>query len=51
MQWYTFHKELASGVDAHNGKKERLLKIFDRWCDNVVDLLLAKHRGRCKSTT
>ena len=23
------------------GKKERLLKIFGGWCDNVVDLLLA----------
>ncbi|KAL0382167.1 UNVERIFIED_CONTAM: Zeaxanthin epoxidase, chloroplastic [Sesamum calycinum] len=24
-----------------NGKKERLLKLFDGWCDNVIDLLLA----------
>lgn len=23
------------------GKKERLLKIFGGWCDNVIDLLLA----------
>ncbi|PKI39433.1 hypothetical protein CRG98_040191 [Punica granatum] len=23
------------------GKKERLLKIFDGWCDNVIDLILA----------
>lgn len=23
------------------GKKERLLKIFEGWCDNVIDLLLA----------
>lgn len=22
------------------GKKERLLKIFEGWCDNVIDLLL-----------
>ncbi|XP_062014540.1 zeaxanthin epoxidase, chloroplastic-like [Rosa rugosa] len=41
MQWYAFHKEPAGGADAPNGKKERLLKIFDGWCDNVVDLLLA----------
>ncbi|KAM5552971.1 hypothetical protein ABKV19_025288 [Rosa sericea] len=41
MQRYAFHKEPAGGADAPNGKKERLLKIFDVWCDNVVDLLLA----------
>lgn len=23
------------------GKKERLLNIFEGWCDNVIDLLLA----------
>lgn len=23
------------------GKKERLLKIFGGWCDNVIDLILA----------
>lgn len=23
------------------GKKERLLKIFEGWCDNVIDLILA----------
>lgn len=23
------------------GKRERLLKIFEGWCDNVIDLLLA----------
>jgi zeaxanthin epoxidase len=23
------------------GKKERLLKIFEGWCDNVMDLILA----------
>lgn len=23
------------------GKKERLLKIFDGWCDNVIDLINA----------
>ncbi|OMP01999.1 hypothetical protein COLO4_11419 [Corchorus olitorius] len=40
MQWYAFHKEPAGGVDTQ-GKKERLLKIFEGWCDNVIDLLLA----------
>ncbi|KAF8406313.1 hypothetical protein HHK36_008399 [Tetracentron sinense] len=41
MQWYAFHKEPGGGVDAPNGKKERLLKIFGGWCDNVIDLILA----------
>lgn len=41
MQWYAFHKEPAGGTDAPNGKKERLLKIFEGWCDNVIDLLVA----------
>nr|KYP43883.1 hypothetical protein KK1_034663 [Cajanus cajan] len=41
MQWYAFHKEPPGGVDAPNGKKERLLRIFEGWCDNAVDLILA----------
>lgn len=41
MQWYAFHKELPGGVDSPRGKKERLLKIFEGWCDNVIDLILA----------
>ncbi|KAI3437359.1 uncharacterized protein J3R85_005333 [Psidium guajava] len=41
MQWYAFHKEPPGGVDGPNGKKERLLKIFEGWCDNVIDLILA----------
>nr|KYP66845.1 hypothetical protein KK1_013156 [Cajanus cajan] len=41
MQWYAFHKEPAGGADIPNRKKERLLKIFEGWCDNVIDLLLA----------
>nr|AXM43897.1 zeaxanthin epoxidase [Cucurbita maxima] len=41
MQWYAFHKEPPGGTDAPNGKKERLLKIFEGWCDNVIDLILA----------
>ncbi|GMP27984.1 hypothetical protein CsSME_00003727 [Camellia sinensis var. sinensis] len=34
MQWYAFHNEPP-------GKKQRLLTIFEGWCDNVIDLLLA----------
>lgn len=41
MQWYAFHKEPPGGVDAPGGKKQRLLQIFEGWCDNVIDLLLA----------
>ncbi|KAK2657477.1 hypothetical protein Ddye_010529 [Dipteronia dyeriana] len=41
MQWYAFHKEAPGGVDGPRGKKHRLLKIFEGWCDNVVDLLSA----------
>ncbi|XP_027345604.1 zeaxanthin epoxidase, chloroplastic-like isoform X1 [Abrus precatorius] len=41
MQWYAFHKESPGGVDVPNGKKERLLKIFEGWCDNAVDLIIA----------
>ncbi|XP_030974401.1 zeaxanthin epoxidase, chloroplastic [Quercus lobata] len=41
MQWYAFHKEAPGGVDSPHGKKERLLKIFGGWCDNVIDLIVA----------
>ncbi|KAM7520471.1 hypothetical protein LguiB_019433 [Lonicera macranthoides] len=41
MQWYAFHNEPAGGVDGPNGKKDRLLQIFEGWCDNVIDLLVA----------
>ncbi|POO02807.1 Zeaxanthin epoxidase [Trema orientale] len=41
MQWYAFHKEPPGGVDGPNGKKERLLKIFEGWCENVTDLIVA----------
>ncbi|XP_011005864.1 PREDICTED: zeaxanthin epoxidase, chloroplastic-like [Populus euphratica] len=41
MQWYAFHKEQPGGVDGPRGKKDRLLKIFEGWCDNVIDLILA----------
>ncbi|CAA3007243.1 Zeaxanthin epoxidase, chloroplastic [Olea europaea subsp. europaea] len=40
MQWYAFHNEPAGGIDVLRGKKERLLKLFEGWCDNVIDLLL-----------
>nr|ALE33756.1 zeaxanthin epoxidase 2 [Erythranthe lewisii] len=41
MQWYAFHNESPGGVDIPDGKKDRLLKLFDGWCDNVIDLLIA----------
>ncbi|XP_022149509.1 zeaxanthin epoxidase, chloroplastic [Momordica charantia] len=41
MQWYAFHKEPPGGTDAPRGRKERLLKIFEGWCDNVIDLIHA----------
>ncbi|KAL9158170.1 hypothetical protein ABFS82_08G049900 [Erythranthe guttata] len=41
MQWYAFYNEKPGGVDDPKGKKTRLLKLFDGWCDNVIDLLLA----------
>ncbi|XP_019054761.1 PREDICTED: zeaxanthin epoxidase, chloroplastic isoform X2 [Nelumbo nucifera] len=41
MQWYAFHKEPPGGVDSPNGKKERLLKLFGAWCENVIDLINA----------
>ncbi|KAK7386444.1 hypothetical protein VNO78_26673 [Psophocarpus tetragonolobus] len=41
MQWYAFHKEPPGGADDPNGKKQRLLRIFEGWCDNAVDLILA----------
>lgn len=41
MQWYAFHKEPPGGADSSHGKKERLLRIFQGWCDNVIELLLA----------
>ncbi|XP_038901320.1 zeaxanthin epoxidase, chloroplastic [Benincasa hispida] len=41
MQWYAFHKEPPGGTDPPNGRKERLFKIFEGWCDNVIDLIHA----------
>ncbi|KAJ6419882.1 hypothetical protein OIU84_029911 [Salix udensis] len=41
MQWYAFHKEPPGGMDGPHGKRDRLMKIFEGWCDNVIDLLLA----------
>ncbi|KAH6812320.1 zeaxanthin epoxidase [Perilla frutescens var. frutescens] len=41
MQWYAFHNESPGGVDIPNGRKKRLLKLFEGWCDDAIDLLLA----------
>lgn len=41
MQWYAFHKEAPGGLDQPNGKKQRLFEIFEGWCDNVIDLIVA----------
>ncbi|KAL3646286.1 Zeaxanthin epoxidase, chloroplastic [Castilleja foliolosa] len=41
MQWYAFYNESPGGVDGPEGKKARLLKLFEGWCDNVMDLLSA----------
>nr|AGN03858.1 zeaxanthin epoxidase [Scutellaria baicalensis] len=41
MQWYAFYNEAPGGTDVSGGKKARLLKLFEGWCDNVIDLLLA----------
>ncbi|KAL0380886.1 UNVERIFIED_CONTAM: Zeaxanthin epoxidase, chloroplastic [Sesamum angustifolium] len=41
MQWYAFHNESPGGTDVPKGRKERLLKLFEGWCDTVIDLLLA----------
>lgn len=46
MQWYAFNNEPAGGVDPSNGRKERLLKLFEHWCDKVVDLLVATPEER-----
>ncbi|XP_058777982.1 zeaxanthin epoxidase, chloroplastic-like [Vicia villosa] len=40
IQWYAFHPEPAGGIDTPNGKKERLLKLFEGWCDKVINLLV-----------
>lgn len=39
MQWYAFYNEPAGGVDAPGGRKARLMSLFGKWCDKVVDLL------------
>lgn len=41
MQWYAFYNEPAGGVDAPGGRKARLMSLFGKWCDKVVDLLEA----------
>jgi len=39
QQWYAFHCEPAGGSDEEGTRKERLLRIFGHWCDDVVDLV------------
>lgn len=39
MQWYAFYNEAAGGVDPPGGRKARLMQLFGKWCDKVVDLL------------
>ena len=41
MQWYAFHNEPAGGEDPEGRRKERLMQIFGRWCDEVTDLISA----------
>lgn len=41
MQWYAFHKEAEGGADAEGARKERLLRLFGHWTDDVVDLIKA----------
>ena len=40
MQWYAFNKEPAGGEDK-TAKKERLMKLFGHWNDNVTELIMA----------
>ncbi|XP_059654317.1 zeaxanthin epoxidase, chloroplastic-like [Cornus florida] len=39
MQWYAFVKESPSTTDPPGGEKERLLKLFCGWCNEVVMLI------------
>ena len=41
MQWYAFNKEPAGGEDVPGRKKERLMKLFGHWNDNVTELIMA----------
>lgn len=41
MQWYAFHNESSGGLDIPNGRKQRLLELFEGWCDDAIDLLAA----------
>lgn len=41
MQWYAFYNEPAGGTDPPNGRKDRLMQLFGKWCDGVVDLIQA----------
>ncbi|KAK1266443.1 hypothetical protein QJS04_geneDACA016297 [Acorus gramineus] len=39
MQWYAFHKEPPGNTDPPNGKKRRLLDLFESWCSEVITLI------------
>ncbi|XP_059651795.1 zeaxanthin epoxidase, chloroplastic-like isoform X2 [Cornus florida] len=39
MQWYAFHKESPINTDPPGGEKERLLKLFCGWCNDVITLI------------
>ncbi|XP_028774350.1 zeaxanthin epoxidase, chloroplastic-like isoform X2 [Neltuma alba] len=39
MQWYAFHGEPPSCTDFPGGKKKRLLDLFGKWCNEVIELI------------
>ncbi|KAI9081405.1 hypothetical protein K1719_036551 [Acacia pycnantha] len=39
MQWYAFHGEPPSCTSFPGGKKERLLELFGKWCNEVTTLI------------
>jgi zeaxanthin epoxidase len=41
MQWYAFNREPAGGEDEPGRKKERLMRLFGHWNDNVTELIMA----------
>ncbi|CAI5487151.1 unnamed protein product [Closterium sp. Naga37s-1] len=41
MQWYAFYNEPAGGSDPPGCRKQRLMKLFGKWADGVVDLIQA----------
>ncbi|CAI7877931.1 unnamed protein product [Closterium sp. NIES-54] len=41
MQWYAFYNEPAGGSDPPGCRKQRLMELFGKWADGVVDLIQA----------